>query len=195
MQNIILIDYENIQKIDLSVISPDEYRILLFIGKSQNKIPFELVKEAQKFGKSINWIKIEGQGNNALDFHIAYYLGLMSQTKVNDRFIILSKDKGFDPLIRYIKNQGISCRRINSILELSSSKNQALKDNKKLEKVIANLSKITKQKRPRKMRTLYQHVDSLFNKELKENEVSEIIDALFVQEMISEQNNKLTYHF
>jgi hypothetical protein len=195
MQNIILIDYENIQKIDLSVISPDEYRILLFIGKSQNKIPFELVKEAQHFGKSIEWIKIEGQGNNALDFHIAYYLGLMSQNKTRDKFIILSKDKGFDPLIRYIKNQDISCRRINSILELSTSKNQALKDNKKLEKVKANLSKIAKQKRPRKMRTLYQHVDSLFNKELKESEVSEIIDALFVQEMISEQNNKLTYHF
>ena len=70
----LLIDYENIQKVNLSDV-PDNTLVRIFVGQSQKNIPFELVQQAQRFGQSIEWIKIEGQGSNALDFHIAFYYG------------------------------------------------------------------------------------------------------------------------
>jgi hypothetical protein len=195
MKKIILIDYENIQKIDLSDINPEEYSIKIFIGQSQNKIPFDLVQNAQHFGDKIQWIKIDGTGSNALDFHIAYSLGRMSMENADQECIILSKDKGFDPLISFINKGTLSCRRINSILELSNSRKAELTNNKELERVLSNLKKIVKQKRPRKRNTLTKHVGTLFPKEISEEQLSEIIDALFVQEYITEENGKLTYRF
>jgi len=59
----------------LDDLSKDKFKILIFICQSQNKIPFELVIAAQNFGSQLEWIKIDGNGPNALDFHIAFYLG------------------------------------------------------------------------------------------------------------------------
>ena len=70
----LLIDFENIQNINLEQIEKADYRIYVFIGESQNKIPFDLVKSAQKLGSKLEWIKNDGNESNALDFHVAYYL-------------------------------------------------------------------------------------------------------------------------
>jgi hypothetical protein len=99
----LLIDYENIQKVDLSDVA-DNTLVRIFVGQSQKSIPIELVKQAQRFGHHLEWIKIEGEGKNALDFHITFYLGKLQTEHKAASFVILSKDKGFDPLIKHINN-------------------------------------------------------------------------------------------
>lgn len=121
-KTILFVDYENIQNIDLSVIQEQEIEIKIFVGQAQNKIPIELVQVTQKFGQKVEWIKIEGSGSNALDFHIAFYLGRFSKSIGEGSFLILSKDKGFDPLIKYINKSKVNCQRIQSLLELSQKK-------------------------------------------------------------------------
>jgi hypothetical protein len=59
----------------LAELSKDKFKILIFICQSQNKIPFELEIAAQNFGSQLEWIKIDGNGTNALDFYIDCYLG------------------------------------------------------------------------------------------------------------------------
>ena len=194
MKKVLLIDYENIHNVNLSIIDPTKFTIKIFIGNSQNKIPFDLVQNAQRFGSHLEWIKIDGTGKNALDFHIAYFLGIYSCNEPKSEYIILSKDKGFDPVIRFINKSKVNCIRINSILELSSDKKKELKDTKKIEKVLANLKKIEKQNRPRRRNTLSQHINNLFGKKLSQEQLSEIVDALFIQEYISEENNRITYN-
>jgi hypothetical protein len=44
----------------LDELSKDKFKILIFIGQSQNKIPFELVIAAQNFGSQLEWINIDG---------------------------------------------------------------------------------------------------------------------------------------
>ena len=191
MENIILIDYENIQNIELEKLSEDKYKIYLFIGKSQNKISFNLVNETQRFGKNLEWIKIDGNGPNALDFHIAYFIGKLSANKQNSTYIILSKDKGFDPLIKYIQKDNIKCKRINSIMEIIENFKKD-KYTTEFNKIISNLGKIEKTKRPRKRKTLITYITSL----LKINDdiiINTIIDNLFINKYLSEENGTLKY--
>ena len=192
MEKVLLIDFENIQDINLDQIESSDYRICVFIGESQNKIPLELVKSAQKLGNRLEWLKIDGNGRNALDFHIAYYLGSQVEKNRSNEYIILSKDKGFDPLVRYIAKQNVKCNRINSIIEIASPRKTKDHD-QEYRKVIENLRKIEKGKRPRKRNTLKQHVNALLGKTLTEERLNEIIDRLFIERLVSEENSILTY--
>jgi hypothetical protein len=194
-KTILFVDYENIQNINLAVINRKDTQIKIFVGQAQTKIPFDLVQTAQKFGNSLEWIKIEGTGKDSLDFHIAFYLGKITKYKKNTLFIILSKDKGFDPLIQHICKQNIPCRRIESLSEL-------LKDNEKiifydensLAKIIEKLVKTDNNKRPRSKQALRNYIKFLFlPKKLSEEEIDTLVNILFSKNKISKVNSYLVY--
>jgi len=195
MTKILLVDYENVQNINLEKIPKKDFMVYLFIGESQNKIPFNMVIDAQKFGEKLIWIKIDGNGSNALDFHIAFYLGNMANEKSNDEYIILSKDKGFDPLIRYVLKKNIKCKRINSINEIFPNESTSIKNISELEKVIDNLKKIGKPKRPRKRSTLIKHMKTLIGKQFSDQAINDLVDELFIEKYITEENGNLKYNF
>jgi PIN domain len=196
-KTVLLVDYENIQNLDLSMVQEQDIEIRIFIGQTQHKIPVELVQATQRLGKRVEWIKIEGTSSNALDFHIAFYLGQLSKDDERNSFLILSKDKGFDPLIKYIKKNKINCKRIQSLLDLSQRKDMQISQNPdSAARIVENLSKIQKNKRPRTRKTLRQHVKSLFlQKQLKDPEIDSLVNTLFTQKNVSEINNHLTYNF
>ncbi len=196
-KTILLIDYENIQNVDLSLIQEKDIQIKIFVGQAQNKIPFELVQATQHFGSAVEWIKIEGSGADALDFHIAFYLGRLSQEDTSLAFIVLSKDKGFDPLLRYLCKYKIACRRIQSLVELSQEEDKIVsQDGSLIAKLIDKLSKVDKNKRPRNRKTLRQHIKSLLSQNnLSEQELDTLIDILFAQKKVSELSNRITYNF
>src|SRR5687768_18503685 len=100
IERVLFVDLENVQKLDLSKI-PANVRVMVFYGVTQKKLPEELVVQAQPFGNRLSWIKIAGQGPNALDFHIAYYLGRELTERPTAHCAVLSRDTGFDPLIRH----------------------------------------------------------------------------------------------
>lgn len=191
----LFIDYENIQNIDLPAVRDPNIEIKVFVGKTQNKISFDVVQAAQGFGNSIEWIKIDGEGKNALDFHIAFYLGSLSKSIPDISFIILSKDTGFDPLVRHLNKLNIPCKRINSILELSKTDDLPALNTEQMTKVLDNLSRIDKNRRPRTRKTLFTHINALFQKKHDEQEILKIIDSLFVEKKLFEDKNKLTYNF
>jgi hypothetical protein len=114
---ILLIDYENVQKIDLSKL-PSDALVRVFVGVMQKKVPTLLARQAQMLGPRLEWIQMEGQGSNALDFHIAHYLGRFVLEYPKARHVILSKDKGFDPLVKHLNGQGFRCERIGQLAAL-----------------------------------------------------------------------------
>ena len=195
-KTILLVDYENIHNIDLSIIQEQNIDIKIFVGQAQNKIPFKLVQTAQKFGQRVEWIKIEGAGSNALDFHIAFYLGQSTKDLEGVTFLILSKDKGFDPLIRYINKSKINCQRIESLPGTLPEKCDLPSNTDLISEIIEKLSKIQKNKRPRAKNTLHQYLKSILNKKkLSDQEINLLVDTLFVQNKISQGNSRLTYNF
>jgi hypothetical protein len=75
-QKLLLVDFENVQPINISHVG-DRTNVIIFVGTSQKSIPVELVVSTQRLGERIKWQKVEGNGANAFDFHIACHFGRM----------------------------------------------------------------------------------------------------------------------
>jgi hypothetical protein len=107
--NYALIDYESVQPSQLELLNRDGFVAYVFIGKAQTRLSYETVSAIQNLGDRAKYIKISGAGPKALDFHIAFYIGQISATDQEAFFHIISKDKGFDPLIEHLRERKIFC--------------------------------------------------------------------------------------
>ena len=191
-QKLLLVDFENVHQVDLAHLD-EHFNAIIFVGLVQKTIPIELVMSAQKLGSRVEWQRVEGNGTNALDFYIACHLGRVLEKSPTQHCIVLSKDKGFDPLLRHLNKSGLKCKRINSLLGLEPESSAAEEPNYK--RMLELLSKTGKKLRPRKRTTLSQHISAMFQKNISQAEVDRIIDILFATKMISESNNTITYEF
>ena len=111
--HLLLVDYENVHKIDLSQLD-ESYRAIIFVGAGQN--PPKAARKpatAHRF-RRVEFQKITGSGKNALDFHIAFQLGRTFETATDTVCVVVSRDKGYDPLLQFLNENGLSCRRIDS---------------------------------------------------------------------------------
>ena len=199
MSKVLYIDYENVQSLNLNRIAQLDFKIWVFTGVSQSRIPIELVKSAQALGNKLEWVSIAGNGPNALDFHIAYYLGIHVAESPKDEYFILSKDKGFDPLINHVAKSKIKCRRISSISEIEPTPRTPTGSKKPKDtdgvygKILKNLEKIEQSKRPRNRKTLRQYVRTLAGKTQTDQKVDQIIDQLFAAKVVVDAERGLTY--
>ena len=188
----LLVDFENVQQIELSRLT-DDFTVTIFVGGAQKTVPFDLVQGTQRLGEKIEWLKVDGHGHNALDFHIAYYLGCIFSSSPRAQCVILSKDSGFDPLVGYLNKRGMKCQRINSLIELQPERVESVEPN--YQRVVESLVKIEKKSRPRRRSTLSKHISSHFQKKLPPEEVERLIDLLFVEGKVAETNQTLSYSF
>ena len=183
MMDHILIDYENIQPQSLGILADRSFdrpfEIVVFVGANQAKLKTDLAIGMQKLGDRARYVQIEGTGRNALDFHIAFYLGQLSAENRDSLFYVISKDTGFDPLIKYLrKTKNISVQREKDLLNiplLKLSKTKPAAD--KIEAVKKNIA-ARGSSRPKKLSTLKSTIQSLFKETLQESELSEIVDKL-----------------
>ena len=192
--NYLLIDYENVQPKDLSLLNGIAFKVLVFLGAKQTKVPLEFVKSIQALGKDAEYIQISGNGSNALDFHIAFTIGELSKSEPDAYYHIISKDTGFDPLIEHARRKGINIKRSKTIAEtpllrLSNAKTSA----EKIDAILRNL-KILGPARPRKVRTLTNTINNLFRKELEEPELDRLVRALEKNGHISIDGENVSYH-
>jgi hypothetical protein len=95
--NYVLIDYESVQPVTLAVLDQEHIRVIVFVGARQAKITFEIAAALQRLGTRAEYVKISSNGSNALDFHIAFYIGQLAAHDPAAYFHIISKDTGFDP--------------------------------------------------------------------------------------------------
>ena len=193
---LLLVDFENVQQVELARLD-DSYRVIIFVGADQKSVPFDLVTKAQQLGGRVEWQKITGNGSNALDFFIAFQLGRVFDRAPRPECMILSRDKGFDPLIRFLNANGMKCKRISSLAELhhKTAAPAPVPEDAKLKRVVEVLSRSGKHARPRKRRTLSQAISAMFQKKIHQQEVDRIINAMLAAKLISEAHNTITYEF
>lgn len=120
--NFILVDFENVQPDILASVMQAKFGVIVFVGANQTKVPFEIAAALQQMGPDAAYVKISGNGKNALDFHIAFWIGQLSARYPTAAFHIITKDSGFDPLIVHLKERGISAARRPSISEIPQLK-------------------------------------------------------------------------
>jgi hypothetical protein len=162
-KNYVLIDYENVQPNYMSALDADYFYVLVFVGASQTKVTYEVASELQEMGNRVEYIKISSNGSNALDFHIAFYIGKIAASEPDSYFHIISKDSGFDPLIEHLKSKKIIPSRVKSISEIPLVKiSNSKSTSEKASTVISNLAQCGASK----PRTLRSTINSLFQKSL-----------------------------
>ena len=201
--NYVLIDLENIQPEHLSVLTGQNFKVLVFVGQNQSKISFDLVSAVQHLGKNAEYIKIQGNGPNALDFHIAFYIGQFSVENSDSHFHIISKDKGFDPLIKHLESKKIPVHRHKAVSEIPLPKPAKVKKEtahvskpasaaitaERVQKIVEFLTARGSAK-PRKLKTLSNSINSFFKKSLTENELSALIDELVKRGIVIVNSNQ-----
>lgn len=188
-ERVLFVDLENVQKIDLSLV-PTDARVMIFYGVTQKKLPEELVVQAQPLGARLKWIKISGQGPNALDFHIAFYLGQELAKSPTSECAILSRDTGFDPLIRHLQALGHRSSRVNSLKDAFPA-HERTADADHFTRLVTLLKK--EKALPTKPKGLAGKVRSWFPR-LTDGERLVLVQRLFKESRVRESGKLLTYN-
>ncbi len=198
------VDLENVHP-DKLLIAANE-KVFVFVGTGQKSIKKELVIPLQKLGGRAEYIAITGTGKNALDFHIAFYMGEIVAKDPDCELCIISNDTGYDPLIAHLKERYKikAARKAGKAKAVKKTKAAAttttkttkktnatisiIETNERMNKVILALKKSNTNK-PRTVVTLInriKNVSGLTN--LNNNEAKQIIEELEVRGHIEIQD-------
>ena len=113
--NYVLIDYENVQVKTLERLREEHFRIYVFFGPNNTKLHKDLVLAMHEFGDRAQYIELDVSARDALDIQLGYYLGKLSTIDPLGFFHVISKDTGFDPLLRHLKANKILGARSETI--------------------------------------------------------------------------------
>jgi hypothetical protein len=116
--NHVFVDFENVHSVDLAIFAIEAFQFTLLLGAKQKQLKVELVSELLKHAAAVRLIRLESSGKNALDFSLAFYLGQAVVGDPTGSFHIISKDKGFDPLIEHLRAKQIMAQRHDDFTSL-----------------------------------------------------------------------------
>jgi hypothetical protein len=208
--NYVLIDYENVQVKSLALLAGEHFRVRLFLGVNDTRLPSDLVLAMHALGDRASYVKLDAGGANALDFLIAYTLGRLAAAEPEAFFHVISKDRGFDPLIRHLRAAKIFAARSESIEAMpcfrpaaeagsagirSMPEGPAKPDGSGLDALVQTaLEDLVKRKtsRPRKSATLRSTVQARLGKDAAD-QVDAVIAALVRAGHVCIEADKVTY--
>ena len=191
--NFVLVDFENVQPKDIGLLKDGPFKVKVFLGPNQSKIPVLLAAALQSLGEYAEYIVLETAGNNALDFHIAYYIGALSAVEPGAFFHVISKDSGFDPLLKYLKGKKIFAHRSTCIADIPYFKPVLpTTPEAQVEAVVTDLVR-RKASKPRTQKTLLSTLHALFKKELSEQQLAALFAALCKRGFVRVEGTKVSY--
>lgn len=191
--NFVLVDFENVQPKDIGLLKDGPFKVKVFLGPNQSKIPVSLAAALQSLGENAEYIVLETAGNNALDFHIAYYIGALAAAEPTAYFHVISKDSGFDSLLKYLKGKKIFAHRSTCIAEIPYFKPVLpAAPEAQVDAVVADLVR-RKASKPRTQKTLLSTLHALFKKELSEQQLSALFSELCKRGFVKVDGTKVTY--
>lgn len=190
--NYVLIDYESVQPSQLELLNRDGFVAYVFVGKAQTRLSFETVSAIQDLGERAKYIKISGAGPNALDFHIAFYIGHIGATDPEAFFHIISKDKGFDPLIEHLRERKVFSVRSETIAEIPIIRASTAKTPKERMGLVVDRFKSGNSK-PRALSALRSAIDAILYKQVGETDIQAVIDQMVKAGFVTVADEKVSF--
>ena len=189
--NFVLIDYENVQPEVMGSLDREDFNVIVFVGASQAKVSYSTASVLQQMGDRASYVKVAGHGSNALDFHIAYYIGQLSAKDPSAHFHIVSKDTGFDPLIEHLRGKKIRAHRSKSVSEMELPKDLPPKTG--ADRASAVLTYLERIPKPRTVKTLGSAINALYQKSLSQKEIEQTIADLANRGAIEINESRVSY--
>jgi PIN domain len=180
----IFVDFENVHEVDLDLVAGRDVVVHLVLGERQKTLPLEMVERLMKYPAQVRLVKAGKSGKNALDFVLAYRVGVESVADPKGYYHIVSHDTGFDTLILHLRKHHILARRDESFakaFDLGEIPPGTAADRAKI--VAARLTK-NKTARPKRKKTLVSQINAYFGKKLTEQELEEIVKTLIADHVI-----------
>lgn len=144
-------------------------------------------------GEKAEYIKIDSNGSNALDFHIAFYIGQLAAQDPGAYFHIVSKATSLDPLVQHLKGKKILACRTKDVRDIPSVRAINLgTSSEKLTAIIKDLQRCGTS-RSRAISTPSSTINSLFKKQLSELELASLLKELQKQGTIKINGTKISY--
>jgi hypothetical protein len=197
-KSIIFIDFESLQKINADLIN-NETKLIVMVGLNQDEKAFGFAKKLFNDISSMELIKVNGRGHNALDIFIAYYLGLYFDNIKDSEIIICSNDSDYDQLIKHLNGYGISIKRVDYTEIINTERKMELMEKPKgkiaPQKTVAKVVKSTdniqtiidylknqtvsqKKARPKKITTLEKYLHTHFSKKVSLEIIKQVIELM-----------------
>ena len=212
--NYVLVDFENVQP-DLSTLAGSAYKVKVFFGAKQQegRVPFKLLDAMLALGGSVEPVKVMRSGSNAVDMHIAYFIGRLVEKEPDASIHIISGDTDFDPLVEFLKANGVACKRAKSIAEIARHAAPKARPappppkstravpparkphSDKLAPIIKQLHSLSG--KPATRKKLAQTVANYFRQHrepLVDTAVEQIIDDLIRLKYVTQSGTKVSYH-
>jgi hypothetical protein len=183
----VLIDHENVQPKDLALLDGQPLRVIVFLGANQARLSADLAMALQARGENGRYVKINANGRNALDFHIAFYLGELAAKEPSASFHVISKDDGYDPLLEHLRSKGIEARRAATLASLVLPQ----PDDTVADAIVYLLSAGTA--RPRRTKTLGNAINTRRGNKLEPAEIERVIGELVRRRIITVTDGKVAY--
>lgn len=111
-QTVYLVDTENVNEIWVDAIAEIQPRdkVVAFYTDNSPKLSWERMADFAAKGCEFEAIGCH-KGTNALDFQLVSYLGYMIASKRDCHYVIISNDKGYDPVSCFWQERGIQIKR------------------------------------------------------------------------------------
>ena len=116
--NHVFVDFENVHEIDPATFASKAINLTLLLGPAAKKLDIAIVEQFVAHAAAVHFIRLETKGKNAVDFALAYYLGQAVLADPTGYFHIISKDKGYDPLVEHLKTKKRHVHRHDSFASL-----------------------------------------------------------------------------
>ena len=191
---VILVDWENVQPELLPALNLEGTRVLVFIGPHQHKLPFAVVQAVQKLGERAQYVQVSKQGNDALDMHIAFYMGRLAVELSDVYFHVIAKDRDYDPLIAHLKELKVGAAKWPDLASIPILRRASAKTLK--EQIEATKDWLTERKanRPKTLKTLTNSLKtSAFAGRLTEDEIGALLSGLEEKKVVTVQGQKIEY--
>jgi len=215
--NHVFLDFENVSEIDPLIIGARTVQFTLFLGPRHKKLDVDIVEKLIEHAASVHLVRLTSSGKNALDFALAYYMGRAAVADPGGFFHIVSKDKGYDPLIEHLRSKHIKARRHDDFSSLkfggpagSSSpgpvssppapartagpRPQPAPAVGPVERVLQGL-RLHPNNRPRRKATLLRHLSTRLGNKMSETEIAIVVEELSRRGVLSiDPKGVVTYH-
>lgn len=191
--NYVLIDFENLQPELLEALDLEHFRVMVFVGANQPKVTIEFASMLQRLGTRAQYVRITGNGRNALDFHITYYLGELEATDPGAFFHIISGDNGFAPLLQHLKERKVFARQYKAISDIPHVKAASSKTLPAKVSFVRDMLSDRPTGRPATVKTLHSNIDGMFPGGLAEEVRASVISSLQTSGFLTITGNKVAY--
>lgn len=191
---VILVDWENVQPELLPALNLDGTRVLVFLGPHQHKLYVATVQAVQKLGERAQYVQVSKQGSDALDMHIAFYMGQLAAELKDAYFHVIAKDRDYDPLIAHLKSLKIGAAKWPDLASIPVLKHAAAMTLKDQIEATRDWLQERKSNRPKTLKTLTNSLKtSAFAGRLDDEEIDLLVKGLVSENLISVQGQKIEY--